>query len=55
MNYDDYVQCEYCNRRFNQNAYDKHINFCMRKAKESMIRPKMNTNMKPNLNVKFKK
>ncbi|NP_001088799.1 zinc finger C2HC domain-containing protein 1A [Xenopus laevis] len=24
----DYVQCPYCQRRFNQNAADRHINFC---------------------------
>jgi len=54
-NYDDYIHCQYCNRKYNQNAYDKHINFCMRKAKESEIKPKGSISTKPNLNVKFKK
>lgn len=24
----DYIQCEYCNRRFNESAAERHINFC---------------------------
>uniref|UniRef100_F6SR82 Zinc finger C2HC domain-containing protein 1A n=1 Tax=Xenopus tropicalis TaxID=8364 RepID=F6SR82_XENTR len=28
----DYVQCPYCQRRFNQNAADRHINFCKEQA-----------------------
>lgn len=55
MNYDDYVHCNYCNRKYNENAYNKHLNFCMKKAKDSSMRPKMNTSMKPNLNMRFKK
>lgn len=44
--YSDYVHCKYCNRRYNEQAYNKHINHCMSKAKDSLLRPKMNTNMK---------
>ncbi|XP_069813540.1 zinc finger C2HC domain-containing protein 1A isoform X2 [Dendropsophus ebraccatus] len=28
----DYVQCPYCQRRFNENAADRHINFCKEQA-----------------------
>ncbi|XP_053571128.1 zinc finger C2HC domain-containing protein 1A isoform X2 [Bombina bombina] len=28
----DYVQCPYCGRRFNENAADRHINFCKEQA-----------------------
>lgn len=24
----DYIQCQYCNRRFNETAAERHINFC---------------------------
>ena len=26
--YTDYVSCPYCNRRFNEKAAERHINFC---------------------------
>lgn len=56
LNYDDYTHCQYCNKKYNQQAYEKHLNFCMKKAKESTMKPKPNvSNLKPNLNVKFKK
>lgn len=57
LNYDDYTHCQYCNKKYNQQAYDKHLNFCMKKAKESSLKPKLtsNSNLKPNLNMKFKK
>lgn len=28
----DYIQCPYCQRRFNENAADRHINFCREQA-----------------------
>lgn len=28
----DYIQCPYCQRRFNQNAADRHIKFCQEQA-----------------------
>ncbi|KAG8541890.1 hypothetical protein GDO81_028049, partial [Engystomops pustulosus] len=28
----DYVQCPYCQRRFNESAADRHINFCKEQA-----------------------
>lgn len=57
MNYDDYTHCQYCDKKYNQQAYDKHLNFCMKKAKESsMKQPKTNVgSLKPNINMKFKK
>lgn len=53
--YDDYFHCQYCNRKYNETAYNKHLTFCMKKSKDSMMKPKLNTNSKPNLNVKFRK
>lgn len=52
---DDYTLCEYCNRKYNEQAYNKHLNFCKQKAINNSKKPKMNTSMKPNLNIKFKK
>lgn len=50
---DDYILCQHCGRKYNEQAYNKHLNFCMKKAKDTQMKPKMNTSMKPNLNVKF--
>lgn len=47
---DDYIHCKYCNRRYNENAYNKHLNFCERKFKDAMKNP-MN---KPNMNLSSK-
>lgn len=52
---DDYVHCQYCGRNYNETAYNKHINWCKQKALDNMKKPKMNTSMKPNLNIKFRK
>ena len=30
--YSDYIQCPHCQRRFGQNAADRHIQFCREKA-----------------------
>ena len=39
---DDYVHCDMCNRRYNQNAYDKHLGHCERRMKEVMMKNKGN-------------
>ncbi len=59
---DDYTHCDICNRRYNENAYTKHLPTCQRKQKEMMMKGgnKGNTgntgnSSKPNLNVKFNK
>lgn len=54
---DDYIDCKYCGRKFMEQPYEKHLAFCMKKAKEAQMKSKITTtsNMKPNLNVKFGK
>ena len=66
---EDYKHCDLCNRRYNENAFDKHLSTCERRAKEVQFKNKgkpgtgsimtANTtsyaNSKPNLNLKFNK
>lgn len=53
---DDFINCKHCGRNYAQQPYEKHLAFCMKKAKESQMKPKITTSsMKPNLNVKFGK
>ena len=52
---DSYIHCTYCNKKYNENSFYRHLDFCMKKAKENQMKPKMNTSMKPNFNVKFGK
>lgn len=40
---DDYTHCGICNRRYNENAYSKHLPTCERRAKEAIIKPNINT------------
>ncbi len=56
-----------CNRKYNEQAYNKHLPTCERRTKEAMIKSKMKSgtsgsigttsgyNNKPNLNVRFNK
>jgi hypothetical protein len=37
---DDYTHCDLCNRKYNQNAYDKHLTHCEKKNKEAMFKNK---------------
>lgn len=37
---DDYTFCNMCNRKYNENAYSKHLPTCERRAKESQIKNK---------------
>ena len=37
---DDYVHCDLCTRKYNQNAYDKHLTHCEKKNKEQMFKNK---------------
>jgi hypothetical protein len=39
---DDYKHCDMCNRKYNQNAYDKHLPHCEKKNKENMFKNKGN-------------
>ena len=36
----DYIHCQYCNRRYNEEAYNKHFNGCKRRAEEAKMREK---------------
>jgi hypothetical protein len=56
--YDEYLNCDLCNRKYNEQAYSKHLPTCERKAKETMMKDKMKSGIsssKPNLNVRFGK
>jgi hypothetical protein len=62
--YEDYISCNLCSRKYNEQAYNKHLPTCERRTKESLMKDKakssgssqgVNYNSKPNLNVKFGK
>nr|XP_006009155.2 PREDICTED: zinc finger C2HC domain-containing protein 1A-like [Latimeria chalumnae] len=42
----DYVQCPYCQRRFNENAAERHINFCKEQAARIPNKSKLATDLK---------
>ncbi|XP_028623150.1 zinc finger C2HC domain-containing protein 1A [Grammomys surdaster] len=42
----DYIQCPYCQRRFNENAADRHINFCKEQAARISNKGKFSTDSK---------
>lgn len=42
----DYIQCPYCQRRFNENAADRHINFCKEQAARISNKGKYSTDSK---------
>ncbi|KAB0388663.1 hypothetical protein E2I00_011661 [Balaenoptera physalus] len=42
----DYIQCPYCQRRFNENAADRHINFCKEQAARISNKGKFPTDTK---------
>nr|XP_046228009.1 zinc finger C2HC domain-containing protein 1A isoform X2 [Scatophagus argus] len=55
----DYVQCPYCQRRFNENAAERHIKFCQEqaarmpnKSKSDVKKPPVRTQYKPPAPVK---
>lgn len=55
----DYIQCPYCQRRFNENAADRHIKFCQEQAarmgnrsKAEVKKPPSRTQYKPPAPVK---
>jgi hypothetical protein len=64
-----FKNCELCNRKYNEKAFDKHLPTCERRAKEAQFKNKGKTgtggtmtanttsyaNSKPNLNLKFNK
>ena len=36
----DYIHCQYCNRKYNEDAYNRHFNGCKRRAEEAKLRAK---------------
>jgi len=47
--YDGYTHCDMCNRRYNEDAYKRHLNMCQKKIeKESLL--KNNSANKPSNN-----
>ena len=38
----DYTHCQYCNRNYNEEAYNKHLNGCKRRYEEAQMRNKIN-------------
>ncbi|KAH0617624.1 hypothetical protein JD844_016057 [Phrynosoma platyrhinos] len=45
----DYIQCPYCQRRFNENAADRHISFCKEQAARIANKGKVVTEVKGKL------
>lgn len=45
----DYIQCPYCQRRFNESAADRHINFCKEQAARISNKGKVVTDAKGKL------
>uniref|UniRef100_A0A3Q3WBZ6 Zinc finger C2HC domain-containing protein 1A n=1 Tax=Mola mola TaxID=94237 RepID=A0A3Q3WBZ6_MOLML len=43
----DYIQCSYCQRRFNENAADRHIKFCKEQAARMPSKSKLGDVKKP--------
>ena len=37
----DYTHCQYCNRNYNEEAYNKHLNGCKRRYEEAQMRNKL--------------
>jgi hypothetical protein len=52
---DDYIQCSHCDRRYNENAYNKHLPTCERRTKEAVMKNKLKgTSSKSNFNTNKK-
>ena len=41
----DYTHCQYCNRNYNEEAYNKHLNGCKRRYEEAQMRNKLSKNL----------
>ena len=37
----DYKHCEFCNRNYNEEAYNKHLNFCKRRYENEKLKNKV--------------
>ena len=47
---DDYTLCQFCNRRYNEQAYNKHLPGCERRFKEAQIKNKNKSSSSNNVN-----
>ena len=47
---EDYVQCNYCGRKFNETAAKRHIPFCANKAKENSMKGPVQTKTSNSVN-----
>jgi len=53
---DDLTHCNICNRRYNEDAYKKHLNFCQKRSKDNEMKAKnKNNNNSKQTNSKYKK
>ncbi|KAM4718981.1 zinc finger C2HC domain-containing protein 1A isoform 2-T2 [Anableps anableps] len=50
----DYIQCPYCQRRFNENAADRHIKFCQEQAARMPNKNKLGDAKKASNRTQFK-
>lgn len=50
----DYIQCPYCQRRFNQSAADRHIKFCQEQAARMPNKSKIGDTKKPPARTQYK-
>ncbi|XP_056220341.1 zinc finger C2HC domain-containing protein 1A [Seriola aureovittata] len=50
----DYIQCPYCQRRFNQSAADRHIKFCQEQAARMPNKGKLGDTKKPPGRTQYK-
>ncbi|KAG7216804.1 hypothetical protein INR49_021202 [Caranx melampygus] len=50
----DYIQCPYCQRRFNESAADRHIKFCQEQAARMPNKGKLGDTKKPPGRTQYK-
>lgn len=48
---EDYTLCQFCNRRYNEQAYNKHLAGCERRFKEAQIKNKNKSTSSTNVNA----
>lgn len=50
---EDYIHCNMCNRKYNEQAHKKHLATCERRSKEANLKSKNSNSNINNLNVNF--
>ena len=48
----DYKHCEFCNRNYNEEAYNKHLNFCKRRYENEKLKNKAKKTSNNNSGIK---